>query len=235
MSLPRQISLAIPTHNRFEMVLECVADVIDDPRIDEIVLSDDCSDNGSFEKLVAHFTGHPKVRLYRNKRNLDCYFNKQQAVERSSNQWCILFDDDNILTRSYLDTLYSVPEWNPQTVYCPDWAQPHFDYRRFSGWRLTKNNIAGHMRIPHFKCALNTCNYFVNRHAYLSVWDGSVNPHTSDSMFQLYNWLKSGRDIKFLTGLRYFHRIHPGSHYRTNHKKTGSFAKELEQRLATLR
>lgn len=230
----KSISLAIPTHNRYEMVLECIADVVDDARISEIVLSDDCSGNGSFEKLVANYSRHPKIRLFRNKRNLDCYFNKQQAVERTTSEWCILFDDDNILTKAYLDALFRW-EWDPLTIYAPEYAEPAFNYTRFAGKTFSRRNVAMHLLLPHFKCMLNTCNYFVNRQAYLEVWDGSVNPHTADSIYQAHNWFVSGRKMFVVPGLRYFHRVHDGSHYKMNNKKTGQFAKDLERRLALLR
>lgn len=228
------ISLAIPTHNRYEMVLECVKDVIDDPRVAEIVLSDDCSDNGSFEQLVATFEHHPKVRLFKNKRNLDCYFNKQQAVERTTSDWCVLFDDDNILTRAYLDSIFAW-QWDPLTVYVPDYAEPHFNYTRFAGKTFSRRNVAAFLSTAHFKCMLNTCNYFVHRQSYLEVWDGSVNPHTADSMFQMHNWFASGRKLFVVPGLRYFHRVHGGSHYRMNFRKTGTFMKDLERKMALLR
>jgi glycosyltransferase involved in cell wall biosynthesis len=230
----KPISLAIPTHNRYEMVLECIADVVDDPRVGEIVLSDDCSDNGAFEQLVLLYEHHPKVRLFRNKRNLDCYFNKQQAVERTTLEWCVLFDDDNILTKSYLDKIFSW-EWDPMTVYVPEFAEPHFNYTKFAGRTFSRRNVAANLALPHFKCMLNTCNYFVHRQSYLEVWDGSVNPHTADSTFQVFNWLASGRKLFVVPGLRYFHRVHAGSHYRANHKKTGQFGKDLEKRLALMR
>lgn len=233
---PSPVSLAVPTHNRFDLVLECIDFVWDDPRIGEIVLSDDCSNDGSFEKLIKHFgPDHPKVRIYRNKSNVDCYYNKRQAVELATLPWVILFDDDNILNFDYLNTLWKLPEWDDNTVYCPEWAEPHFDYRKFAGISVDHKNVGSLATNGTFRTALNTCNYFVNRQSYLDVWDGNRNPHTSDSIFQIYNWLKNGKKLLIVPGLRYFHRVHAGSHFKKNNTKTGSFAKEIETALMRMR
>lgn len=232
-----QISLAIPTFNRFELLIECITPVLNDPRVREIVLSDDVSNNGSFEKLLARFDKHDKVKLYRNKTNQDCYRNKRQAVELATSEWVVLFDDDNVITPNYLDTIFRLGAWQPNTIYAPDFAQPSFNYTRFSGKLFNRRNVAAHLSAPHFKCALNTCNYFVNRQEYLVVWNGSVDPNTADSMFMAYNWFNSGRQLYFVPELRYFHRIHAGSHYQRNSKKRGQhlFVRELEVLLARLR
>lgn len=229
------ISIAIPTHCRFQMLLESFKDVIDDPRVREIVVSDDCSSDGSFEKLLSHFAGHQKVKVFRNKSNFDCYRNKRQAIELATSEWVILFDDDNILNRAYLDTIYKIPRWDPKTIYCPDWAQPHFNYTRFAGYRVTRKNLSHFLTLPHFKTALNTANYFVHRQGYLDVWDGTVDPVTADSLFHAYNWLVAGGEIIIVPGLRYFHRVHEGSHYKRNLKRTGDFALRLGYKLQILR
>jgi hypothetical protein len=86
-----------------------------------------------------------------------------------------------------------------------------------------------------FRCALNTANYFMSKDDYLAVWDGSVNPHTADSIYQAFNWLASGRQIKFVKDLHYFHRMHAGSHFLGNRHKTGNFSSIVEQRLCELK
>src|SRR3990167_2227491 len=263
----RQITLALTHYNRLPLLLECFAQVLDDPRIQEIVISDDASTDGSYEKLMEMFPFNVpgKVRVLRNLRNEDCYRNKKVAVLRSSLDWVVLFDSDNVLTPSYLDRLYEIPEWDPSIVYCPDFAEPHFNYSTFAGQVIDHTNIARLMvshlppskkgsvqgtlhppflkrkdrlkygtkgdKLPRITTSLNTCNFFVHRASYLAVWDGSVDPHTADSMFQMLNWLKSGRKIFIVPNLRYYHRIHDLSHYKLNWRKTGSLAREIEEEL----
>lgn len=234
----RTVSLAIPTYNRFDFLTECISYVIDDPRIGEIVVSDDASTDGSYEKLQTLFKSHPKVKLFRNGSNVDCYRNKALAVERATLPWVILFDDDNVLPKDYLDTLYGKiweVTWQEDTVYCPDYAEPYFDYTAFGGSLVNRSNVAEFMKKPHFSTALNTANYFFHREHWLRVWDSLVEPNTADSIYQAYRLLSGGCQLMFVRGLRYFHRVHEKSHYKLNVHRTGNFASKVEEMLRQLR
>lgn len=230
----KTLGLAVPTFQRFEYVKQCVEHVLTDERVAEIALTDDCSGDDSFARLVLHFLPHPKVHLFRNVKNLDCYANKREAVSHCQSDWVILFDDDNILPRSYVDLLFRLPKWKEDVLYCPVFAQPHFDYRAFAGETITKKNVAHFLPRKHFLCALNTCNFFVHRASYLAVWNGSVNPYTADSIYFVSQWLETGRALYFVPDLTYFHRVHNGSHYKQNWRKTGAFQKVVERRLAQM-
>jgi glycosyltransferase involved in cell wall biosynthesis len=232
---PTEIAVALTHYNRFAFTLECLAQVVDDLRVGEIVISDDVSTDGSYDQLRAHFAPKSKVRIFRNEKNLDCYANKQAAVRRCFKDWVVLFDSDNILYRAYLDVLFSLPDWDENTVYCPVFAQPHFDYRAFAGLTVTRANLHQHLDRPSFQTALNTANYFFHRSAYLAVWNSTVNPHTADSIYMAYCLLDAGKSLAFVPGLQYFHRVHDKSHYKLNHHKTGSFVATTLKLLRGLR
>lgn len=278
------VTLALTHFNRFQLVKLAMEHALPDPRIREIVISDDCSTDGSWENLKAFARVYPKVKLYRNPSNLDCYQNKMRAVQRSTSDWVILFDSDNVLPKAYLDRLWDIPKWNKATIYCPDFAEPHFNYTQWAG-KVANLGTVGHLlgvtdaspvqcapktvlcvycrhqkkgapqHCPRsgngrhrwvlqgnpspvkgsaFGTLLNTANYFIPRDNWLSVWDGSVNPNTADSIFQAYNWIKAGYNMEIVPGLRYFHRVHNGSHYQLNKHKTGNLAAELEQKMKRL-
>lgn len=237
MSPKEQIALAIPTWNRFEMVQRAVQHVIEDPRIGEIVISDDASMDGSFEKLLGWGIGRSRVnlRIHRNDQNLDCYANKAQVLRHAKANWAILFDSDNILPTSYLDCLLALPEWYPDIAYLPVFAKPHFDYRQFANQTIDRTNVAQFMDNPTFRCALNTANFFVHRQTYLDAWDPTVDPHTVDSMYMNYRLLEAGKRLYFVPGMEYEHEVHAGSHYKLNHQKTGTFAAVVENKLRALR
>lgn len=231
------LTLAITHFERWRMLLECLQHVQDDSRIDEIVIVDDASRDGSYEELLQWFyeVGDDRVRLHRNEVNLDCYANKAQAVRLSSNNWVALFDSDNVLPRSYLDALDNARPWLDETAYLPVFARPEFDYREFAGQRVTRANVAELCERPMFTTALNTANYVVPRSGYLDVWDASVNPRTVDSLFMNYRWLASGRALYFVPGMEYDHRMHDGSHYVQNHTRSDDLiSRRLEQKLREL-
>jgi len=70
---------------------------------------------------------------------------------------------------------------------------------------------------------------------YLEVWDGSVDPVTSDSLFQNYNWIMSGRKFKIVSGLEYEHKVHDGSHYVNNVHRIGDFKDILIEKIRNLK
>jgi glycosyltransferase involved in cell wall biosynthesis len=176
-----------------------------------------------------------KVRLFRNEHNQDCYKNKKNAIELSDEPWNILLDSDNEIDVSYLDRLFEIEEWEPDTIYAPAWAAPNFDYRSFSGLTLTKENISQYMSWPMCSTLLNTANYFCNRDEYLKVWKGDIDPITADSLYTAFCWLESGRKIKVVSNLFYEHTVHPLSHYKQNAHRSGHLHMQIEHQLRQLR
>lgn len=229
-----RISLCFPNYNRSEILLDAFANVYEDERIDEIVVSDDHSDKEIYEILENYFKIFPKIRHSRNHVNVDCYRNKKTAIELATNKWCCLWDSDNIFDIDYLDRIFE-RQWEDDTIYTPSFAAPHFDFRKYEGLVITKENVAEYIDKPMFETMLNANNFFVNREEYLKVWDGSIDPITSDSIFMCLNWLKSGRKIYVVPGLTYQHVIHEGSHYKNNnHRTPKGFHEEILQKLRSL-
>lgn len=215
----RKISVCYTTYNRVEQLLDSMENIYDDARINEIIVSDDHSFSEYYEMLQKYFEYMSKVKLFRNDVNLDCYKNKRQAVELATNEWVCLWDSDNVFGTDYLDTIFSL-EWDAKTIYTPCFAKPAFDFRPYENLLLSKENIAEYIDKPLLEVSLNACNYFVNRSEYLRVFDDSVDPVTSDTIFHSFNWLNAGNKIKIVAGLEYFHTIHPGSHYQNNVLRT---------------
>ena len=232
-----KIAVAVPVWNRVELLKQCLAGILGDPRVGEIVIVDDASEADYYEDLETWVCKQNRpIKLIRNPVQLDCYHNKAQAVLHCRLDRVILFDSDNILLPSYLDVLYQqIEEWNPKVVYCPTYAQPHFDYRKFNGVTVDRTTVHHYVEDQTFLTALNTANYFVPRQGYLHCYDEGVDPHTADSMFMALRFLEEGFKLAFVEGLHYFHRVHDGSHYKLNVHKTGAFADVVEARLKALK
>lgn len=232
------ITLCLTTYQRTDLLFESFAQVLTDDRVSEIVIVDDHSDYEIFNAIAWHTKEFSKVKLYRNEKNLDCYFNKREAVSRATNEWVILFDSDNILTKSYIDRIETIimAGANEKTLYNPSFAKPHFNFTNYSGKLVTRENVASFMGDATFQTMLNAMNYFVNKTQYLKVWDSSIDPVTSDSLYQNYRWMDAGNSIYVVPELYYDHRIHEGSHYRNNVKRTPrGFHEDIIQRLKTMR
>lgn len=232
------ISLCLTTYNRTELLYESCRQLLNDDRVSEIVIVDDRSTEEIYNTIYWQFNAVPKVKLFRNEKNLDCYFNKREAISKATNEWVIIGDSDNIFTKQYIDrieTMYA-SGLNPKTVYQPSFAEPHFNFTAYESFLIDKANVHKYMGDPTFQTMLNAMNYFVNRDEYLKVWDGSVNPVTSDSIFQNYNWLKAGNSIYVVPGLQYAHKVHEGSHYQNNVRRTPrGFHEDIINKLRALR
>lgn len=232
----RRISISIPTYNRDEVLFESFAKVYDDPRIAQISISDDASDMDIFHSVRQGCKPLGKIFLTRNLQNRDCFFNKKIAVEYSDQEWTILLDSDNSIYKNYLDVLFSIPEWDEKTIYTPSFAMPHFDFRQYEGSMLTKENISEYIDKPLLETCLNASNYFINRAEWLRVWNGDVDPVTSDSIYVCYNWLAAGNKIYITPGLHYNHRVWANSHYRENISRTPpGFHESILQKLRSLK
>lgn len=150
----RKLSLVITNYNRCDLTLKCFEDVLDDSWVDEIVIVDDHSEIEIYNKLAEAVKGMAKVKLYRNEDNLDCYANKAMAICKATNEWCILFDSDNIIRKDYISAIYG-QSWNNDTILAPVFAQYTFDYRQFEGHYILKDNVASYMGVGLFDTALN--------------------------------------------------------------------------------
>lgn len=228
-----KISLCITTWNRDSMTFDSFRHVLNDDRISEIVIVDDCSNERVYQNLVFMCNGLEKVKIFRNEKNLGCYHNKRRAVELASNEWIILFDSDNTLNTKYLD---SIPEeLSSATIYQPEFARPHFDFRKYSNHVFTKENAKNYSVQDTFTTMLNAMNFFVNREEFLKVFDtNKTEPWTADSIYFNYLWLKAGNSIFVTPGMQYDHLVHNGSHYKNNVHKTGNFFNEVKQMIKNL-
>jgi len=164
----RKISIAIPTWNRVDVLIESFSKVISDERIENIHIQDDASDIEIYNKVksiidVLNKTHGNKITYSRNLTNVDCHRNKYHSVLGAKSEWVILLDSDNIIDTDYLDRLYEIKNWDSDTIYTPEYAKPNFDFRAYSGIILTKQNISNHIDKPLLETCLNASNYFINK------------------------------------------------------------------------
>ena len=231
----RKISICIPTWERDGLLFKSFEQVHDDERVSEIIIVDDCSNQGLYDLLIEKCKAYSKVKLFRNAHNQDCYKNKAISVSHATNDFCILFDSDNVLDKEYIDRIFEIQEWDKHTAYLPSFAKPLFSYTQHEGVTITRENAASYIMQSMMSTCLNCMNYFVHGKEFLRVRDEDVNPHTSDSLFQNYNWLKHGNKLYIVKDLHYEHLVHQESHYIKNHEKTGKFHNELMQKIFELR
>lgn len=92
------LSILIPTYNRAQMTLECIASVGNHPDV-EIIVVDDYSTQEEFEKLNSGLADmgyyKPNNWLYRNASNLGMTKNMNKCMSLATGEWmCLIGSDD---------------------------------------------------------------------------------------------------------------------------------------------
>lgn len=230
-----KISVCYTTFKRTDLLFESVKPFLNDDRVSEIVISDDCSPMHIYAELEGFFQGMPKVKLHRNGKNLDCFFNKRESVSRATNEYVLLLDSDNVFSTEFMDVIYN-QHWSAERILQPTFARPHFDSRKYNSLLANRKNVAKYAHESNFTTALNAMNFFVNRDKYLEVWNDGVDPVTSDSIYFNYCWLARGNSIYFVPGLEYDHTMSEDSHYKHNVRRTTpGFHDSIVRKLKALR
>lgn len=232
----RTIDIVITSYNRYNETKNSFAKVLDDPRIENIWITDDCSTDNSYQLLQYDFLHNPKVHIFRNETNLDCFRNKHKAMQNARGTWCCLWDSDNGFDKSYIDAIFAIESWNEKTMYIPEFAQPNFPALEWSGLTITKENVSQYAD-THLMTNLNACNLFVNRDEYLRTWDGSVDSGTSDSIWVSYCWLRANNKILVTPNMRYDHAIpkDKSNHYNQHSHKYRMFHDSLMKKIKELK
>lgn len=230
-----KLSLAITHFNRFDMVIDSFEQVLSDDRIDDIIIMDDASTDGSCERLAAHFKNEPKVRVLKEWENVGMSMNKAKSIGAAKNRWCITLDSDNKLRPDYIDAFFAIRHPLPPAFYMPEFAQPQFDYRAFAGEIISRDNIREYLDKPMFEQALNTCNMVVHRDTYLSIYKYNPEIKETDTLWMNYLWLEAGHLLYIVPGMQYDHRVHEGSGWLSNAQYNIKKGEELKTLIRSLK
>lgn len=227
----QQISFCLTNWNRTNLLIKSFEQIINDDRIKEFVISDDHSSIGSYQEIVDYFKFNPKVKFFRNEKQLGVYENKFMSISHATCEWCIVADSDNVYGSDFIDKIFALEPWNEYMSYQPSFLKPIFNYSRFSGLVLSRQNVSQFIGKPMFDCLLNSMNFFVNREQYLKTWMPKENILGADSIYFNYLWFKSEKAMFVVPGLEYFHLVHDGSNYKAHEHASAPQAKEIESLL----
>ena len=221
-----RVSVALTVYNRSMLALDAVRQVAADPRVAEIVVSDDASEPSEYRRLCASLAAlGPKVRIYRNDRNRGPLWNKHRAVSLCTSEFTILFDSDNVLDTTYLDRLFGAAPWRRDCFYCPEFARPRFDLRLFGGvtldLALVRRAMLGDPRDRRIDVLLNVGNHLVPVREYgETIGPFRDVPVHVDAFAASYFWLRRGGRLHVLKDLAYDHRMHDGSYSQATRADT---------------
>jgi glycosyltransferase involved in cell wall biosynthesis len=231
----RTISVAIPHYNSSRMAHVSLFNILNDPRISEIIFLDDGSEPEEFNKLKTKLKPFSqKLKLFRRDFNWGPFASKIQAVELCTSDWVILLDNDNTLLPEYLEAIFNLPEWEKSIIYCPGCACPYFDFRESLGEKdIDLDTTSAMINSGVFnRQFFNDGNYFLHRDSYIQYikpfWNYSV---IADVIFANYLWLSSQNTLKVLRNASYIHRIHEKSTWLINLPESKRVFSSAEKRL----
>jgi len=225
-----KVSLCIPTMRRWSFLKESIPKYLENPYIDEIVISDE--DGADNREIFREFGAScAKLRLFSNTQKLGVFLNKQAAAERASHDWVCLIDSDNYAPPSYFDAWAAQYEVNNDLiVYAPSRtfsSKTHggFDYRHLTGIDINSKNYKEFFKMPSAECCLNTANYIFNKHTFMKAkcFAGDNDCITSDTMYKNYLLFHlANATMRIIPKMEYDHAVHDGSHYINYNKYTNS-------------
>ena len=222
----RVISLAIPHYNNSNFICDAINPLINDSRINEIIICDDNSyDINELEKIILNYN-NPKIKLFKNEVNLGCYHNKINTISKCTNDWAILLDSDNIYDKKCIDSIYNITYWNENTIYSPSWAitfpnnpSPLLNYTKHNNNYISKSDYVNYFNDNNFQCLINNCNYFLPVKNYINCMKNIQHTYkrevidSLDSAVLFTDWLFNNNNIFIVQTLEYKHRLHDKSNY----------------------
>lgn len=225
-----EIAVVIPTFNSSGFILSAIDIPLKDPRVTEIIISDDHSDD--YDELYKILEGKPKIKLFRNNKRLGGFWNKFAAMEKCTLPFAILLDSDNSFDKGYIDRLFRIPVWRSDVIYAPDYAGEKLNYREFTGTYFYKENVGKMMDNPLTTYILNTGNFFVPVKSFLKcIWEGGqkVVGHVPCSAAINCVWLNAGNKVFVVDGLEYDHRFRKKGYWTERAKTMGPIIEGMKK------
>ena len=112
--MPR-ISVIIPTYNRGDMVVRCVKSVLAADWDDlEVIVVDDCSTDGTSEKIRTVFAGDPRVICTRNEENKLTAASRNVGARLAHGDYFFILDNDNEVEPNIFKELIAGFERHPK-------------------------------------------------------------------------------------------------------------------------
>ncbi|MBX9577072.1 MAG: glycosyltransferase family 2 protein [Chthoniobacterales bacterium] len=214
----RKVSVAIPHWNRGALIHRPLWNIVNDERIEEIVIVDDGSSEEEFSLLVknvARYDRRKVVTIHRREENKGVQFTKVECVEKICGAWMILLDSDNTLFPSYLDAVVALQHLDEKSLYCPDWAFPYFWFRQVAGQKIDFQKACYLIQQGTLQkiSLLNDGNYFFHKATYLAqlLPLKQIQHDVADVMLANYRWLSQGGSLTVMQQARYLHRIDDSS------------------------
>ncbi|MCL1849713.1 MAG: glycosyltransferase [Clostridiales bacterium] len=98
------ISVVMPAYNAQDTISAAVRSVLAQTFTDfELILVEDCSEDGTYALCQAFAEEDKRIRLYRNSENKGVAYSRNRGVEAAGSQWIAFLDSDDMWRREKLE------------------------------------------------------------------------------------------------------------------------------------
>lgn len=109
------VSVVMPAYNCIRYISWAVESVLEQSYSNwELIIVDDCSQDGSRKKIEAFSTLDRRIRCFRNERNLGVGRSRNRGIELAKGEWIAFLDSDDVWTADKLEKQMALLSREPQ-------------------------------------------------------------------------------------------------------------------------
>jgi len=201
-----KFSVLIAHYNNFEYFKQCYESLKNQTYQNfEIILVDDCSKDGSFEKIIELTKNDDRIKTYKNKENKGVGFTKKRCVELASGEICGFVDPDDALTEDAIEISVKAHENKcvaaySQLYFCDENLNPK---KVFENTKKVKNNDA-----LFFNIQFEVAHFFTfKKESYLKTEGISPDYKVAEDIDYILKLYEIG-NFYFIEKPIYYYRIH---------------------------
>lgn len=201
-----KFSVLIAHYNNFEYFKQCYESLKNQTYQNfEIILVDDCSKDGSFEKIIELTKNDDRIKTYKNKENKGVGFTKKRCVELASGEICGFVDPDDALTEDAIEISVKAHENKcvaaySQLYFCDENLNPK---KVFENTKKVKNNDA-----LFFNIQFDVAHFFTfKKESYLKTEGISPDYKVAEDIDYILKLYEIG-NFYFIEKPIYYYRIH---------------------------
>jgi len=214
--------------------------------IAEIVICDETGED--YDMIMKEFPNEPKIKVFRNEQRLGPFLNKLSCMQKAKCDWICLMDSDNFADIDYFESLLSYTNGNlsMDTVYCPSFAKPRFDYTSLQGITISKSNLQILLKSNKgvLETSFNTGNYCINKYC-VNIISSLVNTDKEtdaiskvcfpcDVIYMNYLLLIHNCSFIVVPNMYYQHVVHDGSIYINTCTKYAHISHEVHRKFNSI-
>lgn len=202
-----KFSILIAHYNNFEYFKDCYQSIITQSYQDfEVVILDDYSTDGSYEKVKDWVKDDPRFKVFQNEENKGVGYTKGKLIELATGEICGFLDPDDALHKEALEII--IKNYDDEN-YVAIYSQCYFCDGHLNTMYVLKSNKAISNRNPLFFNIFFEVNHFFTfrRKAYLQTEGIDKNLRIAEDQ-DLYLKLYERGDFKFIKNPLYLYRRH---------------------------